>query len=172
MKLHDVFKGNYLQFYVTWEIHSGEKVMFLGRLVEGLPPSMQTRKVGWSTSSFKRWVGSSFWDYVLAVEIYSRRVLWKEPQAHLLSQSSLLSLRNSFAKRIVFLSNRQDIIRWTPSKGGNYSIKEGCYGPGQMDNSINTCRAFSFCWNSVVFPKAGWFCLASSQKKRLDGLLG
>ena len=109
-------------------------------------------------------MGSSFWDYVLAVEIHSRRVLWKEPPAHLLSQSSLLSLRNSFAKRIVFLSNRQDIIRWTPSKGGNYSIKEGYYGLGQMDNSINTCRAFSFYWNSVVFLKAGWFAWLALKK--------
>ena len=50
------------------------------------------------------------------------------PPTHLLSEPSLLSLRDSLAERIFFLSNKEDIVIWAPSRGGDYSIKEGYYG--------------------------------------------
>ena len=100
----------------------------------------------------------------MATEIHSRSVLWKEPLAHLNSQPSLLSLRDSLAERIVFLSNTEDIVIWAPSRGGDYSIKEGYYGLRKTDNSSRKCRAFSFCWNSTVLPKAGCFSWLALRK--------
>ena len=100
----------------------------------------------------------------MAIEIHSRRVLWKEPPTHLLSQPSLLSLRDSLAKRIIFLSNREDIVIWAPSKGGDYSIKEGYYGLRKIDNSSRKCREFSFSWNSTGLPKAGCFSWLALRK--------
>lgn len=153
--------------YVTWEIHSGEKVKFWEDSWNGFPPLCRQEKLDEAYQVLKAEWGSSFWDYVLAIEIHSRRVLWKEPPTHLLIQPSLLSSWDSLAERIIFLSNREDIVIWAPSRGCDYSIKDGYYGLRQTDNSSRECRAFSFCWNSTVLPKAGCFAWLALRKRIL-----
>ena len=96
--------------------------------MEWISPLCRQEKLDEAHQVLKAECGSSFWDYVLAIEIHSRKVLWKEPPTNLRSQQSLLSFRDSRAERIVFLSNREDIVIWAPSRGGDYSIKEGYYG--------------------------------------------
>ena len=113
--------------------------------MEWIPPLCRQEKLDEAHQVLRSEWGSSFWDYVLAIEIHSRRVLWKEPPTHLLNQPSLFSFKESLAERIVFLSNTEDIVMWAPSKGGDYSIKEGYYGLQKIDNSSRKCRAFSFC---------------------------
>ena len=71
--------------YVTWEFHSGEKVKFWEDSWNGFPPLCRQEKLDEARQVLKAEWGSSFWDYVLAIEIHSRRVLWKEPPTHLLS---------------------------------------------------------------------------------------
>ena len=70
--------------YVTWEIHSGEKVKFWEDSWNGFPPLCRQEKLVEARQVLKAEWGSSFWDYVLEIEIHSRRVLWKEPPTHLL----------------------------------------------------------------------------------------
>lgn len=153
--------------YVTLEIHSGEKVKFWEDSWNGFPPLCRQEKLDEACQVLKAEWGSSFWDYVFTIEIHSRRVLWKEPPTHLPSQPSLLSLRDFLAERIFFLSNREDIVIWAPTKGGDYSIKEHYYGLRKTYNSRRKCRAFSFCWNSNVLPKAGCFAWLALRKRIL-----
>jgi hypothetical protein len=101
--------------------------------------------------------GTKLSHYVANVCIMSGKVNWKNLNELPLTNQELAQFKEILASLQVFMSRSVDKILWAPAKDGIYSIKEGYKILQQNGIDKVPCRAFSFCWNHVVLPKAGCF---------------
>jgi ribonuclease HI/exonuclease III len=153
--------------YITWEVHSGLSVSFWLDSWLGFPPlvnSPQALEIMHITN--QHW-GSKLIDFVDAIELHSGKGIWKDPASLPLDNNQCSFLLGVFKARNIYFSRDKDVVRWAPSKDGRYYVKEGYKALQNMAEIRPLHRAFIFCWNNVVLPKAGCFSWLALKKRIL-----
>ena len=67
------------------------------------------------------------------------------------------------------MSNLPDTLVLAPHQEGRYSVKLGYLAAKNLEIGYKSFRAFKFCWNPVVLPKAGNFSWLALKKRILTG---
>jgi ribonuclease HI len=133
----------------------------------GLPPLSYDNDLRDVIHIIKENWGEFLIDYVLAVERFSGKVIWKDPFILPISYSHKQHLFKVMIERKIFLNNENDVLIWAPSPNGEYSIKAGYKALKLVEQHETKQRAFSFCWNNTVLPKAGCFAWLALRKRIL-----
>ena len=101
--------------------------------------------------------GNRVIDFIDKICPYSRKVTWKNPDHLPLSTQEKQMFKDYLDKRLFYILDEEDGLFWAPAKNGCYSVKEGYKLLQRMPTQKNPSRAYKFCWNHVVLPKAGCF---------------
>lgn len=102
-------------------MYNGEAI----HLWNGHPPLAHIQKLQPAIPIFNHNWRSNLIDYVNAIELNSRRVIWKDISDIHVEDSHKNLLQNVLSQRIAFLSNKTDQVIWAPSKDGNFLVKMG-----------------------------------------------
>ena len=108
-------------------------------------------------------------DYFKEVDPTSGLVTWKNPDDLPIPKEIKNDFVNECKSRMVLVSLFNDELIWAPTQEGKYSVKMGCLAISHQILDIKKSRAFMFCWNSIVLPKAGCFSWLALRKRILTG---
>ena len=123
----------------------------------GLPPlSMMYSFRLWKHIFCKYW-GVHVEDYFKEVDLTSGLVIWKNPDDLPIPKEIKNDFFNECKSKMVLVSSFNDELIWAPSQEGKYLVKMGCLAVSHQTSNIKKSRAFIFCWNSAVLPKASCF---------------
>lgn len=100
---------NLISKYVSWEINNGLSANLWTDSWCGYPPIAQLDNMANIMDiAISHW-GIKLSDYVSAVEIFSRKIIWKDPTLLPIPLQQASSLANILLKRIVIMSNRDNV---------------------------------------------------------------
>ncbi|XP_059073800.1 uncharacterized protein LOC131874440 [Cryptomeria japonica] len=153
--------------YISWEVNNGENAEFWSdSWNEQVPLGIEEKFKEIKDITDREW-GSKVADVINAIEIFSRKGIWKDLATLPLSRSQCRLLSSILQQRTVYVSDKADKLFWVPSKDGCYSIKEGYRALQCMEESRIKSRVYSLCWNNIVLPKEGCFAWLAVRKRIL-----
>lgn len=76
-------------------------------------------------SNNKKLLGLILIDYVIGVEIFSGKAIWKDPWDLPIRVDQRICFQEILIERRVYISNQKDKLLWAPTHDGKYSVKDG-----------------------------------------------
>ena len=155
--------------YLSWKVNKGSTVLFWEDSWNGLPPLTTLYSFRLWKHIFCQCWGVHVQDYFKEVDPTSGLVTWKNPDDLPIPKEIKNDFVNECKSRMVLVSSFNDELIWAPTQEGKYSVKMGCLAISHQILDIKKSRAFMFCWNSIVLPKAGCFSWLALRKRILTG---
>lgn len=131
--------------YISWEVNSGTQIKFWRDSWNGSPPFFNLDLTNIIVTHSENSWGKYLIDFVLAICLFSKKVIWKDPCELLISPMDQARLHQILSTLVVYISRKEDRVIWIPGKNGSYSIKEGYRLIQKIENNKFPSRAFSFC---------------------------
>lgn len=154
--------------YATWDIGDGKNALFWEDSWNGLP-RMNTYNISCQTINLLKasW-GLRVQDY-LEQNPSNEENSWRwKPLSNLnIPINDQTTLEGILHNRKIYLSNKEDKLRWALSNDGAYKVKEGYNSilHSQRWEEINI--PMNLCWDPAILPKAGIFLWAALQNRIL-----